>query len=297
MNETSPMYLGSDRVGLRSTAEKILLALVFMGAVLLIYTVFGPYNRLLEKSLDYPGRMLLIASLTGVYFLVRRSRRFEKYSQLVKGLLIMSVAVSLSWISGIYLLEYVRVRDTTPVGFALMKLNEAVVIVVTIISLTALFGEGVGSIYLQRGNLRRGLLIGILVFCLAAAGSAPMAGLLFKGNGLTLARVLPWIPWILIAALANGFEEELIFRGLFLRKLGPFLGKFSSNLIIALAFTFIHRGASYTTSDLIFLAALVPLALLWGYLMQKTDGIWASFLFHAGMDIPIFLGIFAAATS
>jgi len=44
---------------------------------------------------------------------------------------------------------------------------------------------------------------------------------------------------------------------------------------------------------LIFLAVLVPLALAWGYLMQKTDSIWASILFHAGMDIPIMLGIFS----
>jgi hypothetical protein len=28
--------------------------------------------------------------------------------------------------------------------------------------------------------------------------------------------------------------------------------------------------------------------------MQKTDAVWASILFHAGTDIPIFLGIFSA---
>jgi membrane protease YdiL (CAAX protease family) len=33
--------------------------------------------------------------------------------------------------------------------------------------------------------------------------------------------------------------------------------------------------------------------LLWGYITQKTDGLWGSILFHAGMDIPIFLGIFS----
>jgi len=80
---------------------------------------------------------------------------------------------------------------------------------------------------------------------------------------------------------------------LFLRKLQPFFGSTISILMIAFVFTLLHNGVSYTSSDRIFLAVLVPLALAWGYIMQKTDGIWASVLFHAGMDIPIMLGIFA----
>lgn len=50
---------------------------------------------------------------------------------------------------------------------------------------------------------------------------------------------------------------------------------------------------TYSADNLIFVAVLFPLALLWGYIMQKTDSIWGSVLFHAGMDIPIFLGIFS----
>ena len=120
-----------------------------------------------------------------------------------------------------------------------------------------------------------------------------MAALLFKGEGLTLARILPWIPWLLIIVLANGALEELLFRGLFLRKLQPFFGKFLSNFLIVLIFTVLHKGATYTSNEYIFLAVLVLLALVWGYIMQKTDGVWGSILFHAGMDIPIMLGIFS----
>jgi membrane protease YdiL (CAAX protease family) len=93
--------------------------------------------------------------------------------------------------------------------------------------------------------------------------------------------------------LANGAQEELLFRGLFLRKLEPFFGKFLSNCLIALVFTVLHKGSTYTSSEYIFLAILTPIALVWGYVMQKTDSVWGSILFHAGMDIPIFLGIFA----
>lgn len=43
----------------------------------------------------------------------------------------------------------------------------------------------------------------------------------------------------------------------------------------------------------IFLAVTFPLALALGYLMHKTDSAWGSILLHAGMDIPIMLGIFS----
>jgi membrane protease YdiL (CAAX protease family) len=94
---------------------------------------------------------------------------------------------------------------------------------------------------------------------------------LFKAQGLSLARILPWIPWILIYVLANAAFEELMFRGLFLRKLQPFFGKFMSNFLIAFVFTGLHLGVAYTADQRIFIAVLFPLALARGYIMQKTD--------------------------
>ena len=120
-----------------------------------------------------------------------------------------------------------------------------------------------------------------------------MAGLLFKAGNLTFAQVVPWLPWILIFVLANAAQEEILFRGLFLRKLEPFYGKFLANLLIMLVFTLLHNGVTYTYNQYIFLAVVVPLALVWGYITQKTNAVWSSILFHAGTDIPIFLGIFA----
>jgi membrane protease YdiL (CAAX protease family) len=43
-----------------------------------------------------------------------------------------------------------------------------------------------------------------------------------------------------------------------------------------------------------FLLILFPLALIWGYLMQKTDSLWGSAIFHAGADCVIIFGIFAS---
>jgi len=290
----------ANRYSKQEWGERIILALVFVAVGSLIYLVFSPMRPIFTKDpgqtgkiIDYLGRWGLIVILLPAVWWARRSLRFQKYTPVLVGLLIMAVAVSLDRIMSIYLIDYVGVLDTTPAGWAFQKLNEAVIVVFVVIALTLLSGGSLGSIYIQKGNLKLGLSIGLVTFALAALGSPWMASTLFKGQNLTIVRILPWLPWLLIFVLANAAQEELLFRGLFLRKLQPFFGKFLSNLLIVFVFTMLHQGANYTSSDLGFLAVLFPLALAWGYVMQKTDSIWASILFHAGMDIPIILGIFS----
>jgi uncharacterized protein len=87
--------------------------------------------------------------------------------------------------------------------------------------------------------------------------------------------------------------EELLFRGLYLRKLGPIFGKFMLSFLIAFVFTLLRGSVNYTADQYLFLAILFSIALGWGYIIQKTDSVWGSILFHAGMDIPIMPGIFS----
>ena len=282
----------NNRILGKELGERLLLAFLFIAIGSLIMIVFSPWKPQLGRVNDYLGRIGLIILLLVTVLLVRRNRRFEKYWQVFFGLLVLTVAVSLDWIIGIYLIDYVGVHDNTPTGWALQKLNECVVIVSVVILLTKMSRSSLGSIYIQKGNLKLGLIIGLTAFILAAAGSIPMATL-FNAQNLTLARIIPWIPWILIFVLANATMEEIMFRGLFLRKLEPFYGKVLSNFMIAFVFTAMHGAANYTSDQYIFLAILFPLALAWGYVMQKTDAVWGSILFHAGMDIPIILGIFS----
>ena len=279
----------------REWAERAVAALLFIAVGTLIIVVFSPLRPLLNRVNDYVGRIVLVALLLAAVLLLRRrrSQRYSKYAPLVVGLLIMAGAVSLDWIIGIYLLESVGVANNTAAGFALVKLNECAVIVGVILVLTRLSGGSLGSIYLQKGNLKLGLIIGLVAFVIAALGSLPMASLLFKAQNLTLARVIPWLPWVLIFVLANATQEELLVRGLFLRKLEPFYGRLLSNFLIAFVFTGLHRGVTYPSDQYLFVVFLVLLALAWGYIMQKTDALWSSVLFHAGTDIPVILGIFA----
>ena len=166
----------------------------------------------------------LIILLSVIVLLLKKSKQYKKYGQIFYGLLILLVAVSLDWIIGIYLIKYLGIRDTTPSGWAFQKLNECVVIVSVVILLTKRSPTSLGSIFIQKGNLKQGLSIGVIAFILAAAGSIPMATL-FNAKNLTLARIIPWLPWILIFVLANATMEEIMFRGLFLAQVGTILRK------------------------------------------------------------------------
>jgi len=266
------------------------LAFVAIGSVTMV--VFSPWAPLLDRVADYLGRIGLAAVLLAVVMLAARRRRLKKYLPIAVGLLIMHVAVSLDWVFGVYVVDYLGVTDGTPPGWALPKLNEFIVVACVVVALTKMSRATLGSIYIQKGKLKLALIIGVSTFCLAAAGSIPMASL-FNARDLSLARVLPWTPWILVYVLANAAMEELLFRGLFLRKLEVFFGRHLSNFIVALVFTLIHGSTSYSADNRLFLIILFPLALVWGFIVQKTDSLWGSILFHAGMDIPIMLGIFS----
>lgn len=284
------------KLSTREIWERIGLALIFVVLGYLVYVVFSPFRPMLPTTSDYLGRIILGAILLAAALLARKNPRFEKYWQLFFALFIMVVAVSLDYITSKYLLYFAPINDRSAFGSTMQKLNECFIISLVVIAFTLLSGGSLGSIFLQKGKLKLGLIIGLCTFAAAAAGSVPMAELLFKvpPHSLTLEKMLPWIPWLLLFVLLNAFEEELLFRGLFLRKLEPFFGKFLSVFLVALVFTALHIGTTYSSDQRIFIAVTFPLALLWGWIMQKTDAIWASVLFHAGMDLPIIIGIFSS---
>ena len=76
---------------------------------------------------------------------------------------------------------------------------------------------------------------------------------------------------------------------LFLKKYGGFLGSFSSNLLSAFIFASFHVAVTYSWNLSFFLVIALVQGLILGYLMQKSSSLLASVLFHAGLDIPIFL--------
>ncbi len=176
----------------------------------------------------------------------------------------------------------------------------ASIIVVTIILLTRVAGNSFSSIFLKRSKVKLGLTIGFCGFSFFALTSSPAAQYLFQAKNLNMERIIGWLPWIIPVVLLNGVREELLYRGIFLKKIEPKLGLKTSNLLQAIIFSLSHSVAgvgpnSYTPFIWILMVFTFSLGLCWGYIMQRTGSVLGSTLFHAGTDIPVFFGIFSNA--
>jgi membrane protease YdiL (CAAX protease family) len=221
--------------------------------------------------------------------LLRRSERFREYWQIPLSLGTAATAMLVSAYWGDWLLGILNVSQGAAADLAVAKLSEAIWISLTIIAVTLIFGVDMGTIFLKRGRLKQGILIGLIAFLLLSIVATVQA----STQGVTLQQLAQVTPWILVFVLANGFMEELLYRGLFLKRYEPVLGRHLSTLVTALVFVAIHAQVTYTPDLLLFLIGLFFLALLWGTLMQKTDSLIGSALFHAGADTLIILGILA----
>jgi len=276
-----------------SWAHRFGLFLLFLALGLLLFLVFSHFRPLLPENADLPSRIALVLALLGSSLLLRRSDRLSKYWPVIFAFFIAASAQALDYYLSGWLPSLLGLDMQSPAGIAADKLESTLLIVLPIVLLTRLSGNNMSSIYLQKGNLRLGLIIGLTVFIVVAALSIPWAQWQYRVGDLSLQRVLPWIPWILLFVLANSINEELLFRGLFLHKLEPFLGALPANLCMAIPFTMLHIGIDYSQNTLLLLALLLPLGLLLGYVMQKTRSILGPWLIHASVDIAVVLSLFS----
>ena len=182
----------------------------------------------------FVGLPLLFSIVT---LLIRRSPRFIAYWPAFFSYSIVAVALSLmslmdGWPARLGL------DPKSPKGMALGKLSDAVAFIVIVVVLTRVFRVSLGSIYLQKGQApsrshhwRRWL-----------RNMATFGVLEARSMDISTARVIQWAPWILLFVLSNGFFEELMFRGLFLKKFEPLVGPRLANLLTALIFAIGHGG-------------------------------------------------------
>jgi len=266
--------------------RQLILFVLFFACGLLVFLV-GGYLATFPRStrtVIKVGLPLLFLAVTAILY---RSERFKAYWQIAFAFCVASVGFLVAWLLSSWLLAIVNISTTTMAGLAIAKFVDALLIVAPIIVLVKITGSDMGTLYLQRGNLKLGLLVGGITF----TAFAILFFLQAQDRGIGMGQIVAWTPWILVFVLSNAFMEELHFRGLFLGKLEPFLGRGLSNLAVAIVFTLVHAPVEYTPDIIQFLAILFFLALAWGYVIQKTDSLWGSVLFHAGADLLIIVGI------
>ena len=261
----------------------------FLAAGLLLFELqffaFNGGGKLFQIA-TFVGLPLIFSAVTSM---VRNSRRFLEYWPAFFSYSVASVALFFMWLLDEWPARWFGLDPKSPNGTALGKVSDAVVLIAIVIVLTGVFQVSLGSIFLQRGRLMLGLLIGLVGFSAMAIFGVVEA----RSLGVSMGRLIAWTPWLLIFVLTNGFFEELMARGLFLKKFEPLVGPHLANLITALVFAIGHAGVTYTADILTFLAITFAFGLIWGYVMQKTEALWGSALFHAGADVVIMIGIFA----
>jgi membrane protease YdiL (CAAX protease family) len=101
------------------------------------------------------------------------------------------------------------------------------------------------------------------------------------------------LPWLLIFIFANSIMEEFWFRGLFLKKYEPVIGRWPAILVTALVFGTSHIFATYEFpgGEFIFGMVVFILGLVGAQAMFKEDGLVGPVLFHAGYDLMIIMPV------
>ena len=269
------------------------LFVLFLICGLLIFVLGSPYYSIFptNKNTAFNTSLCIVFAVSTIS--LYRIERFRKYWQASYAFFIASFA---NWFLGLGVFRFSGSSGATLEGIALDKVSQFLPIVLSILVLTMVVARGdVGSIYIKRGHLKRGLAIGLTIFIAFGAGGIAMG----LSKNISLPALISQIPLLLVFCFANASMEELWFRGIFLKKLEPLIGSASALVFTSIVFAVSHVGATYVAGgDILgFLLTVLALGLGCGYLMQKTDNIWGAILVHAGADLFYALGVgfFSAA--
>jgi membrane protease YdiL (CAAX protease family) len=269
--------------------RRVLISIALLICGLLVFVFGTNYYSLFPTNDSQTYRAILAAVFLGAALILRRNEASEQYSQIAYAFFIATVAFFMtSLTAGIRdsLLSAIHVPVDTPQHAALAKVFEALLVISTILLLTAIWRKDLGSLYIKKGRLGLSLFVGFsLLMINTATGIVTGAALGHAGEQL-VAR----LPWALLFSLANGLMEELWCRGLFLRRFASEIGVVGSIVVTSIVFTVMHAAASYMNplEAILFQVIIFPMSLLFAYLMHKTDNVWGSALYHAGSDVFLF---------
>ncbi|MEJ2209466.1 MAG: CPBP family intramembrane metalloprotease [Anaerolineae bacterium] len=284
---TAVPKMASPAAGWKTVAQRAGLFTLFLICVLLV-CVFG---------LDYHTRFWTNSS--GVFkvgvsalFLVatlalRRSERGRPYWPMSFAFLAASLTNVSTWYLAAplqrWLWSLTGVGIETPLGLMLGKLVDVALRLAPIFVALWLVRDGLGSVYVRRGKLKWSLSLGGLALANLLATSIAVAA----GQDADLGVIFASLPWWFAFSAMNAFMEEIWYRGLFLKRLEPALGATGVIWLTTLLFGTSHLFATYIEPSgvLVFGVITLTMGFAWGLLMQKTNTLWGSVLFHLAADL------------
>ena len=274
-------------MGRRRWIPMFLLILVLS---LVMYLLSMTFAANISTDLQVKLRLLFVFGFLVGALVLRTTRPGGDITNVLYALFVASSAMFISWQFSGWGTRVLYLTLDSAEGVAVAKASSAILTVGVILILLRVGGYAPQAVFLRKGRLGLGLLIGVPSFLALTA----LAVLQAIDAGTTVETLRRVAPWVLVFVFTNAFMEELLFRGIFLRKLEPIVGRWRSNLLVAIAFTAAHMQVGYTDDLPLFLGVLFVLALAWGYVMQKTESLLAPVLFHAGADMLIMIAIFAS---
>ena len=140
------------------------LFVLFLTCGLLIFFFGSSYFSLFPTNQSDTYRFAITVVFLVAALLLRRSENLKKYWLVAYAFFVAALAQFLAstlvfirdWLFDIFQIT----SNTTPDMIA-GKLFEALVVIMTIVLLTKVAGGSLGSIYLQKGNLKIGLFVGL----------------------------------------------------------------------------------------------------------------------------------------
>ena len=198
--------------------QKLIISLILTLAGTAVFVVGNPYYRIFPTNWNQTYYLALTAFFLILTLVFKNIPSLNRFWPTAFAFLIASAALvflKTGWLN--------LPRDQAdPLQFmALDKLSQFIHVVPMIIGLTLLVGDDLGSIFIKLGSLRQGLVFGLVSF------------VVFAVIGIIIGRSAPEffpslikaIPWLLLFIFANAVMEELWFRGIFLQKFDPLVGR------------------------------------------------------------------------
>jgi len=256
-----------------SAVTKVALALLFIGCSFLVFNV-GGYNSFIPSDLVLLSRFVVVVILLiPTFILFRLEGTWNKYWKLSFSFWISSIGMLLAWFLGRWYQLIPGLSTSTVPGVAVAKVSEVLPIITAILVGMYLVDKDFTQVYIRGGDLGKSIKLGLL-----ASLAALLPFVLVGGLGLTASpsMIVSWIPWMCLFATSNAFMEELMVRGIFLRKYESILGQKQSLLLTSVIFAIFHQaiiGYTDLLSLSVFMGMTFFLGLIWGYVIQQSDNI------------------------
>lgn len=272
--------------------QKGFLWLLFIGCSFLVFNI-GGYNSFVPANLILPTRLSIVVIIfISTFILYRNKRGLLRYWDLSFSFLISAIGLLFAYFLGRWYLLIPGLSTGTVEGTAIAKVAEVLPIVVSILVGVWIAEKDFTPAFIRGGNIRKSMKLGVVASLVAFIPFLLMGGL---GLTATPIMILQWLPWMFVFGFSNAFMEELMIRGIFLRKYGVFFGDRTSLLLTSVIFMIFHQaiiGFTDIISFSIFMVMTFCLGLIWGYVMQKSDSIWGSVFAHMVADILLILVVF-----